>query len=377
MRAWRAPNNPAGVVPHLQCDRGLRGQDRDGSAGGVPEERRRTRRGRRPTNGSCRRPRRLAEWKKLWHPRGDSGTGPVKRGLGIGVNAWGGGGHGSKCALHHQPGRLGGGGNGHAGPGHGHTHHHHAGGRGDVRPADERGQAEDRRQRTIRRRALGRFDHGWRRLSRPRAKRRSTRWTSCSRPSPRRSALEPDQLEAVDGQIQVKGNPAKSLTWKAACQKLGVKQDLGDGRERPSATPKEGSTRAASAACRSRCLRGYRNGHREDEQAGGGAGLRPDHQSEAGGEPDLSARCIMGICGALMEERIIDEHHRARVERRHGVLQAGRIGDIGEIVVHLDIDETMTSAASSGWANRPRSACMPPSPTRWPTPSACGCLGSR
>ncbi len=32
----------------------------------------------------------MAEWKKLWHPRGDSGKGHLKRGLGIGVNTWGG-----------------------------------------------------------------------------------------------------------------------------------------------------------------------------------------------------------------------------------------------------------------------------------------------
>jgi xanthine dehydrogenase YagR molybdenum-binding subunit len=36
-------------------------------------------------------------WKKLWHPRGDSGPGPIKRGLGIGVATWGGSGHDSQC----------------------------------------------------------------------------------------------------------------------------------------------------------------------------------------------------------------------------------------------------------------------------------------
>ena len=36
-------------------------------------------------------------WKKLWHPRGDSGKGAVKRGLGIGVGTWGGAGHPSQC----------------------------------------------------------------------------------------------------------------------------------------------------------------------------------------------------------------------------------------------------------------------------------------
>jgi len=34
----------------------------------------------------------ISEWSKLWKPRG-SQTGPVRRGLGIGVNAWGGAGH--------------------------------------------------------------------------------------------------------------------------------------------------------------------------------------------------------------------------------------------------------------------------------------------
>src|ERR1035441_2193578 len=33
---------------------------------------------------------------------------------------------------------------------------------------------------------------------------------------------QPEQLEAVDGKIQVKGSPAKSLTWKEACRKLGT-----------------------------------------------------------------------------------------------------------------------------------------------------------
>ena len=33
---------------------------------------------------------------------------------------------------------------------------------------------------------------------------------------------QPDQLEAIDGNIRVKGNPNKSLTWAAACRKLGT-----------------------------------------------------------------------------------------------------------------------------------------------------------
>ena len=39
----------------------------------------------------------LAEWSKLWHPRGKGAAGPVKRGLGLGFSAWAGGGHASQC----------------------------------------------------------------------------------------------------------------------------------------------------------------------------------------------------------------------------------------------------------------------------------------
>ena len=34
--------------------------------------------------------------------------------------------------------------------------------------------------------------------------------------------VPPDQLEAVDGRIRVIGNPDKGMSWKQACQKLGV-----------------------------------------------------------------------------------------------------------------------------------------------------------
>src|ERR1039458_6089731 len=45
----------------------------------------------------------LAEWKKLWHPRGQSGAGPVKRGLGVAVGTWGGRGHASNCRTTIHP----------------------------------------------------------------------------------------------------------------------------------------------------------------------------------------------------------------------------------------------------------------------------------
>ncbi len=41
----------------------------------------------------------LMGWKKRWHPRGDKTAGPIKRGLGLSIHTWGGRGHESHCDL--------------------------------------------------------------------------------------------------------------------------------------------------------------------------------------------------------------------------------------------------------------------------------------
>jgi xanthine dehydrogenase YagR molybdenum-binding subunit len=41
----------------------------------------------------------LMQWKQNWRPRGQNGSGPVKRGLGVSIHTWGGRGHESNCAL--------------------------------------------------------------------------------------------------------------------------------------------------------------------------------------------------------------------------------------------------------------------------------------
>src|ERR1022692_4057630 len=44
----------------------------------------------------------IMEWQKRWHPRSE-GHGPVKQGLGLAVNTWGGGGHASQCRTTINP----------------------------------------------------------------------------------------------------------------------------------------------------------------------------------------------------------------------------------------------------------------------------------
>ncbi|HEY0512657.1 MAG TPA: xanthine dehydrogenase family protein molybdopterin-binding subunit [Thermoanaerobaculia bacterium] len=41
----------------------------------------------------------LMGWRRRWHPRGDPSRGPVKRGLGLAIHTWGGGGHRSNCEV--------------------------------------------------------------------------------------------------------------------------------------------------------------------------------------------------------------------------------------------------------------------------------------
>ncbi|MGH9898223.1 MAG: xanthine dehydrogenase family protein molybdopterin-binding subunit, partial [Pyrinomonadaceae bacterium] len=45
----------------------------------------------------------LISWKKNWHERGDKTTGVIKRGMGLALHTWGGGGHPSDCDLTIQP----------------------------------------------------------------------------------------------------------------------------------------------------------------------------------------------------------------------------------------------------------------------------------
>ena len=45
----------------------------------------------------------LIGWKQNWHARGDKAAGPVKRGLGLSLHTWGGRGHNSACDITLQP----------------------------------------------------------------------------------------------------------------------------------------------------------------------------------------------------------------------------------------------------------------------------------
>src|SRR5215467_13817309 len=163
----------------------------------------------------------LIDWQKLWHPRGQSGSGTVKRGLGLAISTWGGGGHNSQCRTNiHPDGTV------------------------EVELCSQDLGTGTRTVITmVAAETLGlplgaiTLKIGDNSLPPSGASGGSTTVGGVSS-STRKAAVNAlaklfdkvapslgtsaDQLEAVDGRIQVKGDPSKSLTWKAACQKLGV-----------------------------------------------------------------------------------------------------------------------------------------------------------
>jgi xanthine dehydrogenase YagR molybdenum-binding subunit len=163
----------------------------------------------------------MAEWKTLWHPRGQGAAGPVKRGLGLGIATWQGSGHASQCRtiIHPDGGvrvEIG-------------TQDLGTGTRTIITQVVAETLGLPMRGVNL---AIGSSE-----LPRDGSSGGSTTVGGVSTSS-RRSAVnalaklfetvapdlgaEPDRLEAVGGQIRVKGTPGKSMTWQAACRKLGT-----------------------------------------------------------------------------------------------------------------------------------------------------------
>ncbi|MBI5281572.1 MAG: xanthine dehydrogenase family protein molybdopterin-binding subunit [Candidatus Solibacter usitatus] len=280
----------------------------------------------------------LAEWKKLWHPRGDAGQGAIKRGLGIGVNTWGGAGHDSTCRCTIHP---------------------------DGAVEVELGSQDlGTGTRTIIAQVLA--ESLGLKLNDVRVKIGDTNYPPSGTSggsttvggvssSTRKAALNAldklfaevagalgapaDQLEAVDGKIQVKGNAAKSLTWKAACQKLGVKTISETGANVPAQAAKEGLNTGGVGGVQIADVS-------VDVETGVVKMNRLVAVQDCGhiinpktAESQVMGACIMSICGALMEERIVDEVTGRVLNSDFDTYKLAGIKDIGEILVHLEIDE--------------------------------------
>jgi len=279
----------------------------------------------------------LAEWKKLWHPRTQLTSGAVKRGLGIGVCTWGGAGHAATARVNI-----------------------HADGSVEVElGSQDLGTGTRTIIAQVAAESLGL------RVSDIKVKIGDTNFPSAGTSggsttvggvssATRKGAINAlvklfeevaeslgapaDQLEAVDGKIQVKGTPAKNLTWKAACQKLGVKTITETGQNDPRTAPREGLNTGGVGGVQIADVS-------VDTETGIVRMNRLVAVQDIGlvvnpklAESQVYGACIMSICGALMEERIMDTITGRVLNADMEFYKLAGIKDIGDIVCHLEID---------------------------------------
>jgi xanthine dehydrogenase YagR molybdenum-binding subunit len=275
----------------------------------------------------------IMDWKKRWHQRGE-GPGPVKQGLGLAVNTWGGGGHASQCRTTINPDgsvmlEIG-------------TQDLGTGTRTAITMVAAETLGLPLSSIGLR---IGDSD-----LPPDGASGGSTTIGGVS-PATRKScvnALEklyavvapalgatPDQLTAIDGRIQVKAAPSKSLPWQDACRKMGTTKisEMGENNPRsPGGLMSSGVGGVQMADVSVDTETGIVKMNKFVAVQDCGLIINPKLA-----ESQIHGAAIMGICGALFEERIMDRQSGKYLNADMEFYKLAGIADIGEIVVHLDI----------------------------------------
>jgi len=276
----------------------------------------------------------LSDWKKLWHPRGQSGSGAVKRGMGVAIGAWNGMGHTSQCRTTIHPDgsvlvEIG-------------TQDLGTGTRTVITQVAAESLGLNISQIKL---AIGRSDQ-----PPDNASGGSTTVGGVST-STRKSTVnalaklfetvapslgaQPEDLEAVGGKIQVKGTPAKSLAWKDACRKLGTSSisEMGTFNGRDGGNLLTGGAGGAQVADVSVDTEtGIVKINKYVAVQDCGLVINPKLA-----ESQVYGAITMGIGTALFEERIMDQQTGQMLNADMEFYKLAGIADIGEIVVHMDI----------------------------------------
>jgi len=280
----------------------------------------------------------LIEWKKNWHPRGDSGSGPIKRGLGLALGTWGGAGHASTCKT---------------------TIHPDASVEVELCTQDL-GTGTRTMVAMIAAETFGLpvsaikvklGDNSYPNSGGSGGSTTIGGVTSSTRKASVNTLqklfevvaksldVPPEELEAVDQRIRVKGNPEKGMSFQTACQKLGVNSISETGQNVPLQAPQEGLNTGGvggiqmadvSVDIETGVVRMNRLVAVQD------CGLVVNPKTA---ESQVYGACIMSVCGALMEERIMDQQTGRVLNPDMEFYKLAGINDIGEIVVHMDIRE--------------------------------------
>ena len=165
--------------------------------------------------------------------------------------------------------------------------------------------------------------------------------------------VTPEQLEAVDGRIQVKGNGSKGMAWKTACQKLGANniEEMGENTGRTA--PREGLISQGAAGVQIADVS-------VDTETGKVKLNRLVAVQDCGlvvnpklAESQVFGACIMSTCAALMEERHIDAQTGRVLNPDMEFYKLSGIADIGDIIVHMDIRPEMDERGVIGLGEPP------------------------
>jgi xanthine dehydrogenase YagR molybdenum-binding subunit len=329
-RAWRAPNHPQAAVltmcaledlaAKLNMDPlefFLKNADLAGERADVYRQ-------------ELRKAAELIGWEKNWHPRSHKTPSSLKRGLGISLHTWGGRGHNSNCNVNIHPD-------------------------GSVEVSlgsQDLGTGTRTVITIVAAETLGlpleaiKLNIGDTKYPVDGASGGSTTVGGVSA-STRRGCIDAldqlfaavapslgvpaDHLIATGGKIQAKGDSSRSLTWKQACAKLGVKTIQVTGKNPGpcslgssgvggveiadvSVDTETGIVKINKMVCAQDC------------------GLIIDVKTA---ESQCYGAMIMGISYALFEQKIMDEATGRMLNPNMEFYKLAGIGDIGELVVHM------------------------------------------
>jgi xanthine dehydrogenase YagR molybdenum-binding subunit len=274
----------------------------------------------------------LMDWKTKWHPRGQGGRGHIKHGVGLSMHTWGGRPHDSDCRVSIHPD-------------------------GSVQAtlgSQDLGTGTRTVIGIVAAETLGlplngvEVQIGDSNYPPSGASGGSTTVGGVSASTRRASvkALDKlfevvapelgstaDKLVARDGRIFVEGDQSKSLTWKAACAKLGAKTISELGRQ---PARDEGNLNDANVG-------GVQMAEVEvDTDTGIVAVKKMVAVQDCGlviapktAESQVLGAMIMGVCAALYEERIFDQQTGTMLNADMEFYKLSGIADVGDMVVHM------------------------------------------
>jgi len=329
-RAWRAPNHPqacfltmsaledlAAAIPMNPLDFVLRNTGILGNLSKVYVE-------------ELEIADRLMGWRERWRPRGQESKGPVKRGLGLSLHTWGGRGHRSNCEVTVHPDGT----------------------------AEAKISSQDIGTGTrtviamVTAESLGlpleavTVHLGDSRYPTSGGSGGSTTVGGVSS-STRRAAMNvlaqafekaapalgttPDQLEAADGKIRVKGDPGRSRTWR---QVLGTNALTAAGANPGAQGEPELTNSGAGGVQMAEVTVDVETGVVKIEKmvAVQDCGLVVDLKTA---ESQVYGALIMGVSYALSEEKVIDPVTGRMLNVDFESYRMAGIGDVGELVVHM------------------------------------------